>query len=255
MKGHEIKEMFLKPDQTNIDYSYQHHVPDKEIKAILNKWNYDLVNMPKVSLRADGTYWVLDGQHTIRAWAVHEKGAPIKCKVYIGLTWEEEVELFLQQDGVKHNLTTGDKAKAGYNRGDQDIVGPVDAAKLIGITVSFTNTKTVNTTAAIAACKNAYKRLGSQKYTDALAVLKNAWNGDNDGLTAQFINGITELFVTHYAEIDQKRLVNALSKNNPIYYARSAKDMRGSNVAKKYAFVFAQTYNSTKHAQKLAYSA
>jgi len=134
INGHEYKEMFLNPSILKVDRTYQRNVPDKEIKSIVKNWNPDLVNMPKVSQRADGSLYIIDGQHTVLAWIAHENGKPIRCKVFTGLSIDEEVELFLQQFGVKKEVSIGDKAKARYNRNspdDADIVGMVDQARLV----------------------------------------------------------------------------------------------------------------------------
>lgn len=256
LKGHEFKETYLRPSQVKIDYSYQRQVNEKKIAHILNTWNYDLVNMPKISQRIDGSYYAFDGQATLTAWKRHENDAPIKCKVYTGLSKDEEVELFLQQFGGSTPVSATEKAKARYNRkgeSDLDVVGTVDTARLAGVTISFYPTQAKNSTNAVEACIRGYKRLGAQKFSEALSVLKDAWDGDHNAFGKSFINGIVELFSSNYGEIDRARLVRALAKNSPGYYVQRAKDIRG-NAAKNYALVFAMAYNATKHSQKLNYT-
>ena len=78
-KGHRFEERWLKPSQIRVD-SYQRSEKarlERRVKKILDHWDYDLVNMPKVSQRMDGTYYAFDGQATLAAWQQHEHDAPI----------------------------------------------------------------------------------------------------------------------------------------------------------------------------------
>lgn len=250
-KGHETKIQYLKPSQVKTDYAYQRVVPEREIKAILENWNYDLVNMPKVSQRIDGSYYVVDGQHTLAAWKIHENDMPIKCKVFIGLSYDEEVELFIQQFGIAKNVYLSEKFRARFNRGDKEIVEMVNAVKAAGVEVSFTNNnKTNNKTAALGACKNGVKRLGPQKFTSALTILKDAWGGEAQTLSAAFINGIVELYDTNEGQFDRERLVNVLGKKSPIYFTRMSKEHFGS-ASKRYAAAFRGEYNRAVRKNKL----
>ena len=59
------------------------------------EFNGVIVNPPKVSYR-DGRYIVIDGQHTIVGLKTLNGGndLPILCRVYVGLTKEEEALVF-----------------------------------------------------------------------------------------------------------------------------------------------------------------
>ena len=72
-----------------------------------------IANPPKVSYR-DGHYFVFDGQHTIVTRRAMNGGQdlPIICKVYEGLTEEEEAMLFSRQTGVSTPLTAGAELRA-----------------------------------------------------------------------------------------------------------------------------------------------
>ena len=68
---------------------------------------------PKVSFR-DGKYYVVNGQHTIEGRILRNGGEdlPILCKVYTGLTMEQEALLFAEQNGHSAPLTAGIKLRA-----------------------------------------------------------------------------------------------------------------------------------------------
>lgn len=249
-KTHVWKDVYLKPSLLNVDHSYQRTVTDAEIKKILDVWNYDLVRPPMVSQRIDGSYWIVDGQHTAAAWAVHENNDPIKCRVCKDLTHAEEVELFLQQFGVAKPVSTLNKVKAKYNRGDDAEVEMVNAVNAAGVEVDFSDSKRKNCTVAVVACLNGIKRLGSWRFSSALSILRDAWDGDTSGLGASFINGMVELYDVNEGQIDRSRLVSVLGKKNPRYFMRLADNYEGQT-GKRYAAAFRNEYNKHCRTGKL----
>ena len=73
---------------------YQRGVERKRVELIARDFNEYIVNEPKVSFR-NGRYYVMDGQHTIEGCILLNGGEdrPILCKVYTGLTMEQEAPL------------------------------------------------------------------------------------------------------------------------------------------------------------------
>ena len=248
---HTWKNVYIKPSLLKADLSYQRPVKDERIKRILDKWDYDLVRPPMVSLRSDGSYYVVDGQHTKVAWGIHENNAPILCKVCNELTHDEEVELFLKQFGESEKVSIGDLSRAKFNRGDQDEVIMVESAKAAGVEVSFNLYRGRNKTAAIQACMNGIKKIGALRFSNALSILRDAWDGDPITLSASFINGIVELYDKNESKIERSRLISVLGRKNPYHFMRSAQEHRGS-VGKRYALAFCDEYNRTAKKNKLA---
>ena len=72
------------------------------------EFNGIIVNPPKVSYR-DGRYIVIDGQHTIVGLKTLNGGndLSILCRVYTGLTKEEEALVFAEQTGASTPLSAG----------------------------------------------------------------------------------------------------------------------------------------------------
>ena len=78
---------------------YQRGVERKRVEMIAADFNEYIANEPKVSFR-DGKYYVVNGQHTIEGRILRNGGEdlPILCKVYTGLTMEQEALLFAEQN-------------------------------------------------------------------------------------------------------------------------------------------------------------
>ena len=108
------KEMMINSDKLEVPRStYQRELVLEEVIDISNHFNECIANEPKVSFR-DGRYFVFDGQHTVAA-RVHRNGGtplPILCKVYFGLTEEDEARLFAAQTGFSTDLGAGAKIRA-----------------------------------------------------------------------------------------------------------------------------------------------
>ena len=87
---------------------YQRNLNANRVKRIAAEFDERIANAPKVSYR-DGHYYVFDGQHTIAARKLLNNNCDLNivCKVYSGLTEQQEALLFAQQTGVSAPLTAG----------------------------------------------------------------------------------------------------------------------------------------------------
>ena len=113
---------------------YQRGVERKRVELIARDFNEYIVNEPKVSFR-NGRYYVMDGQHTIEGCILLNGGEdrPILCKVYTGLTMEQEALLFAEQNGHAAPLSAGIKLCAKVVGGDTPSVAFVAATNRVGL--------------------------------------------------------------------------------------------------------------------------
>ena len=97
-----------------------------------------IVNEPKVSFR-NGRYYVMDGQHTIEGCILLNGGEdrPILCKVYTGLTMEQEALLFAEQNGHAAPLSAGIKLRAKVVGGDAPSKAFVAATNRAGLSLNY----------------------------------------------------------------------------------------------------------------------
>ncbi|PDX74579.1 DUF6551 family protein, partial [Faecalibacterium prausnitzii] len=84
----------------------------QRVALIAVHFNEYVANEPKVSFR-NGQFIVTDGQHTIEGRILRNGGKdlPILCKVYTGMTVEQEALLFAEQNGFSAPLTAGIKLR------------------------------------------------------------------------------------------------------------------------------------------------
>lgn len=109
--GYEYK--FLTSTVLETDPSYQRRMNAAQVDRIVAEFNPLLVNAVKVSHR-DGRFFVFDGAHTLAALRRIHKGKPfmVECKVFSGMTYQEEAELFALQTGTSRTVSFDYKLRA-----------------------------------------------------------------------------------------------------------------------------------------------
>ena len=93
---------------------------------------------PKVSFR-DGRYYVFDGQNTVEARRACNGGKdlPIRCKVFLSLSKEDEATLFALQTGISTCLTAGERLRANLVARNPDAIHFVRATVDTGVEFAY----------------------------------------------------------------------------------------------------------------------
>ena len=117
---------------------YQRGVERKRVELISREFNEYIVNEPKISFR-NGRYYVTDGRHTIEARILRNGGKdlPILCKVYTGLTMQQEALFFAEQNGHAAPLTAGIRLRAKVVGGDAPSKAFVAATNRVGLSLNY----------------------------------------------------------------------------------------------------------------------
>ena len=102
-------------------------VPDMQIHfgpIVQPRTAHMLFIQPKVSFR-DGRFYIFDGQNTVEARRTSNGGMelPIRCKVFYGLTKEDEATLFAIRTGNATCLTAGERLRANLVAENQQRIG------------------------------------------------------------------------------------------------------------------------------------
>lgn len=108
-----MKHIRLKPSETTVDHRYQRDLDKRRAEAMSREYNPNLVGVPVVSRRGDGSIVRLDGQHRLAAACMAGHGdAPILMEMHDGLSLREEAELFLRLNGGRTAVGAIDKYRA-----------------------------------------------------------------------------------------------------------------------------------------------
>lgn len=249
--GNEYEYRFIRPSQIKVDTSYQRELDQRRDAKIIKNFNANIFNEPKVSYR-DGKYWVFDGQHSVAAWIAKFGDKPIYCKVYKGLTWLEEVELFLGQTGLSKQLTKNENLRPKFNANDPEVRMMVDCAERAGFLVDFKQGQARSRIVATGSLYDAYKMLGSVEFYDMLCVIRSAWgNDDSDAVAGIMLKGMAMFYKTYRGKFKSADLVKRLQKVSPATIIRNAKTYASRSTAKNYAREILKAYNVKRSSNRL----
>lgn len=231
--------------------TYQRRFSMSRAQKIAAEFDERIANEPKVS-RRNGNYYVFDGQHTIAARKIlnGNQDVKVKCKVYYGMSEKDEALLFAQQTGVSAPLSAGARIRAEIFGNDPIAVAFFEANEAIGIQLDYDQERGLDRIGCIKTAFDAYKRIGEERYKEAMTILKSVWDGEPDSFRAENVTAITYFIDLYHDQYCPRRLVTQLQRSDPMNIPREGKAI-GVNLAgyKKYLFQLLCIYNgnSKKH--------
>ena len=190
---------------------YQRGVERKRVELIARDFNEYIVNEPKVSFR-NGRYYVMDGQHTIEGCILLNGGEdrPILCKVYTGLTMEQEALLFAEQNGHAAPLSAGIRLRAKVVGGDAPSKAFVAATNRVGLSLNYDSMQLSDyRISCVGTALKLYDQLGEEIYCEALRHIVEAWESRPDSFRAAVLRGVM-YFVQVYNAEELEQLFTAI---------------------------------------------
>lgn len=244
----------LLPSQLKTDSFYQRNLSNSHLKYLVQYFDINLFSPPIVNKRADGNYYTVDGDHRIRAWFTKFGDKPVLCKVYAGLSRDEEANMFLVVNNPKANkgIAASERLNTMLNLNDPEVTDMVNAAELCGVKISFGNGshQTKSTCFAPDAMFNVYKTYGREILIQVLQTIIAAWNGKRDGLRSGFVQGLALFYNQYSGKFDKKTLIRVLQRNTTDYYIRESKGFSGK-IAARYCAVFLREYNFNRSKNRI----
>lgn len=218
---------WLCPDQILIDPDVQRKFEAKHAASIARRYDPLMFGMGHVSVRADGKYYVLDGQHRCAAarQAGHG-GIPVLFKIYRGLSSAEEAALFITLNANKKAVTALDTFRLNVKAGHPASCDISRIVESFGLRVAgYQLDGGISAVAALIAIYDG--RLGTKPSTQlpsnglpkghllsrTLHCLTTAWGKDHNAFYVLILRGVAGLMKKHGAAVDIQRLAKALSKS------------------------------------------
>ena len=197
------------------DPTYNRFISKKQVSAIVDNFNPNLVNDLKVSYR-DDKYWIFDGNHTLKA-LIQRAGKDniyVKCRVYFGMTKEDEARMFALQNGISRKVSNNYKLRALNIAKDPEVNKFKDACAKAGAQCSFTATNAAYHIKCYDAAYKIYLKRGEEHFVNVLKMIIRTWSGSPDSLRKEIICGMDILLYT-FPEIDIERLKYVLHEIAP----------------------------------------
>lgn len=197
--GYEYKRLMNNLLET--DASYQRKIDIARVDRIVAGFDARLVNTVKVSNR-DGHFYVFDGAHTLAALKrIHDdKPFMVDCKVYHGLTYEEEAYLFALQTGESKDVAFGVRMRAMLISHSAEAEAFRASTAKAGLSLAESEgSATKNVIAAIAKAYRLYSALGADDYEALLRLIVDTWDGAAWSLTSYILGGAA-VFLREYGD-------------------------------------------------------
>ncbi len=202
-------------DELHIDESYQRSLQN-HVKIIARDWNPTKCDPLKINFREDGNFYVWDGQHRLEAARL--RGIKyLLCDITVGLTQEQEAELFgCQGMGIK-KPDPYDIFKANVCAGEEIDTAIKDMCDIYDLVVNRNNKKAGNLS-CLTLVRDIFKK-GDEKYFDLVLELlhKARWNEFPQSHCHRIVNSLYEIRKSseEQNEFVQRKLIAYLKKTNP----------------------------------------
>ena len=238
--------MYIMSNQLEIPRNtYQRDQQPRRVQRMVKEFDERVANEPKVSFR-NGRYYVFDGQHTIAARVERNGGVPlpILCKVYLGLSEQDEANLFAKQTGVSAPVAPGQRVRAEVFSGDPLYCNFLFATEAAGAKIDYDQRHGKNRIACISTAFEEYQRIGDDKYREAIRLLIDGWDGDPDSLRTETVKALCRFVDLYEGEYDRKRLVRQFRKVDPLFIVRNGRALSNTLPGyKKYLYQVVMLYN------------
>ena len=235
-------------DSANLerDFSYQRPVRMEKVNKIVAEFDPLLVNTLKVSLR-DGHYYVFDGSHTLEALRIvkAKEHFPVQCRLYKGLTYEREAELFAMQNGEATRVGVPYKLRALAAAGDEEVNAFLEATRACGFEINpGERSSKRGTLIAVSKAFKLYRSMGDAEYRRMLDLLKSAWHGESWSVSQNMLSGMSLLLKTFGEKVTLERFSKKLGGVSFALIQKEASKAQSVPVAYQYAFALTKLYNS-----------
>lgn len=191
------------------DMSYQRVPDEKRIKKIAGSWDDMKANLIHVSHRPDG-YYVMDGNHTRLAYKTLG-GEKLPCRVYEGLTIEDEARIFSELNMSQKKPSFAEILRARATAGcelEKSYLHLLDEAKIAYVFDSAAHGCTIKCHSALIAV---YKKTTYSAMLRALLTAKKAADGREEFFQTGFFPGLCSVIIEH-PEVDDMRLIDCVKK-------------------------------------------
>jgi hypothetical protein len=218
LPDHEIQYgVELSTDDTlvRIDPQAQRTLNERRAQGIADNLQLSAIGAITASRRADGSLWMVDGQHRRRALQLKGIGQ-MHAEVHEGLNQRQEAILFLIKNRESSRPMALDEYKIGLTGEVQQFV---DTEKvLVGHGLVAGRGTSANQVGAVSAIVRITERFGDEALDFALTVAEIAWGRTDSTWEGNLLGGLA-LFYDKIPDIRnrQKDLGEKLGKSGPAY--------------------------------------
>lgn len=248
--------MFIRASLLNIDPKYQREFNPHHAKSIAKNFDWDTCGQIDVNERQDGSLWVFDGQHRLRAaQMVFGEDVAVPCLVYRFRPMEWEASQFDQRQKLRRATSPLESFTAGLVYGNETALKIVSIAEAHGFKVGGTHGNGSNIR-----CVGTLQRI-NKLYADGmlnrvLGVYVSAWKHEQP-VIGTVLDAIASCITSANDPAFDKRLVTALENVSVAEIERQTKERAakyGGRPGVWMRFVVRDIYNKQWPRRKLVLS-
>lgn len=223
--------------------AYQRNLSQSHIARAVAAFDPRQINPVKVS-RRDGINYVFNGQHTIEivALASGSRETPVWCMIYEDLEYEEEADIFANQQKYVKPLQPYEVFMANVEAGSDDQLIIKDLVESYGL--SFGLTKGPCVIVAVATVEEIYQKFGYHTLSRVLRLIIGTWEGDVNSFSANMMKGIAKLVVAYGDSLNDEVFKEKLGCISIKQLTRTAKERRPGSMG--FAEAMVNEYNGRK---------
>lgn len=219
---------------------YQRRLSQEHIHKAAENFDLFQINPVKVS-RRHGTNYVFNGQHTIEIVALvsGSRDTPVWCMVYDELDYEEEADIFANQQRFVKKLLPYEIFVANIEAGNDDQL--IIKALVESFDLHVSGNSGPGCVCCIATLEDIYRKYGYEILQRSLRLCVATWEGEADSLTGNILRGITHLIAAYGDSLKDNMFVQKVGRFTPREISRTAKERKAGSMG--YAEAMLTLYN------------
>lgn len=209
-------------DKLEICMAYQRTICKSHVNKIAKSFNNDAFGHLCVGKRKDGSLWVVDGQHRMKA-AQKIGLTHILCDIFESDGQEHEAKVFRDKNATR-KLSAVVLFKTRIIEKEEQALLIQQAVRLAGLKLNCDingNSTGWPYIRAVKALDSAYKRIGYNSLSEMLRLISDIWSGEDDSIQGDMIEGMA-IFFEQFPDFDRARFNFVMSKCKSSSICRSA---------------------------------
>lgn len=202
--------------EVHVDRTYQRDIKEAKVERMVREFDPRQLTTIVVCRRADGTYWVIDGQHRLEMLRRLGKQV-VYADVRDGLNADQEAYLFHKLNDGATKVGAWDKFRARLAYAEPAATAIERAVTKHGYHFDKHGTS-IKGIAAVVALEYVYNRGGEHLVGETLDVISRVWRADAKALDGVVLEG-TGCFLDSYREdknYEHARLLDLLAAIPPV---------------------------------------
>ncbi len=219
---------------------YQRNLSQNHIQKTAEHFDLYQINPVKVSQR-NGVNFVINGQHTIEivAEVSGSRDTPVWCMVYDDLEYEQEADVFANQQKYVKKLFPYEIFMANIEAGNDKQL--IIKALVESFHLCISGNTTPGTVCCVSTLEEIYNKYGYDVLQRALRLCVTTWEGEPDSLTANILRGITRLIYAFGDELKDEAFREKVGRCSAREISRLARERKAGSVG--YAEAMLIQYN------------